>query len=208
VIELAQVILGVRDLEAATSRVRALGLEVVDGGLHPGLGTANRIVPLGRQYLELLGVVDRAAAERSDYGRALLRRIEPGDRLVRWSLRTDRIDDVASRLGLQTERRGRVRPDGVRLSWRAAGLAVSLERPWLPFFVQWDDEGLFPGVSPAVHACGAARIGWLEVRAGDAAMLTRWTAGASAPLRSFDGEPGLRQVGLAAADGTIVAQLP
>ncbi|PYM52268.1 MAG: VOC family protein, partial [Candidatus Rokuibacteriota bacterium] len=46
-LELGQVVLGVRDLEAATRRMEAEGFAVQDGGVHPGLGTANRIIPLG-----------------------------------------------------------------------------------------------------------------------------------------------------------------
>ena len=115
VLELSQVILGVRDLDAATHRMEALGLTVLDGGVHPGVGTANRIVPLGRQYLELLGVVDEALARAGGYGRALLAAIADGDRLVRWSLRTDRIEEVAARLGLS---RGGAPADAPR--WRPA----------------------------------------------------------------------------------------
>ena len=63
-LELSQVIYGVRDLDAATQRLHALGLNVLDGGRHPGLGTANRIIPLGSAYLELLGVVDETEARR------------------------------------------------------------------------------------------------------------------------------------------------
>ena len=62
---IGQVILGVQDLDAAASRFESLGLAVVDGGVHPGLGTANRVVPLGSSYLELLGVVDRSLAAES-----------------------------------------------------------------------------------------------------------------------------------------------
>jgi hypothetical protein len=87
VLALSQIILGVQDLDAATVRMRALGLEVLDGGVHPGLGTANRIVPLDGQYLELLGVVDRAQAASNEYGQAVIRGTAQGDRLVRWSLR-------------------------------------------------------------------------------------------------------------------------
>lgn len=67
-LELSQVIYGVRDLDAATQRMQALGLAVLDGGRHPGLGTANRIIPLGSTYLELLGVVDETEARDNDYG--------------------------------------------------------------------------------------------------------------------------------------------
>lgn len=115
---LSQVILGVRDLGAAAERIEALGLSVIDGGRHPGVGTANRYVPLGAEYFELLGVVDAEEAASSDYGRSLVARIAEGDSLVRWSLRTDDIDGVAARLDLKVERRRRLRPDGVLLTWR------------------------------------------------------------------------------------------
>src|SRR6185437_7033571 len=99
-LELSQVIYGVRDLDAATQRIEALGLTVLDGGRHPGLGTANRIVPLGAAYLERLGVVDEAEARHNNYGMAMLRQIAAGDRLVRWSLRTADLDTVAAERSL------------------------------------------------------------------------------------------------------------
>ena len=49
VLVLSQVIVGVRDLHDATNRFRLLGFDVFDGGVHPGLGTANRVIPLGAQ---------------------------------------------------------------------------------------------------------------------------------------------------------------
>ena len=83
---------------------------MLDGGVHPGVGTANRVIPLGEQYLELLGVVAPDEARASEYGRALLRATEHGDRIVRWSLRTDDIEGVAVRLGITVEPRRRTRP--------------------------------------------------------------------------------------------------
>ena len=77
---LSQVIFGVADLDAATARFRAMGFEVVDGGVHPGVGTSNRVIPLGEEYLELLGVVDHELARASEYGRSLLAAIADGDR--------------------------------------------------------------------------------------------------------------------------------
>ena len=56
----------VRDLDGAAVRFREeLGLDSVVGGRHVGFGTANRIVPLGDQYIEIVGVVDEAEAEGS-----------------------------------------------------------------------------------------------------------------------------------------------
>jgi Glyoxalase-like domain len=203
-LELGQVVLGVRDLDAATRRMEHLGFSVVDGGVHPGLGTANRIIPLGRQYLELLGVVDHALAAASWYGQALLARIADGDRPVRWSLRTDRIEEVAGALGLTAERRERLRPDGRRLTWRAAGLREAAELSWPPFFMQWDDPADFPGALPARHANGATGIAWIEVATPDPARLRRWVSGGAAPLRLAEGAPGLARAAVATRAGELV----
>ncbi len=203
-LELGQVILGVRDLDAATDRMEALGFSVLDGGVHPGLGTANRIIPLGRQYLELLGVVDPVLAASQWYGQALLARIAGGNRLVRWSLRTDAIEAVAGPLGLVPERRRRVRPDGRPLTWQAAGLQDAAEHSWPPFFMQWDDPADFPGALAARHANGATGIAWLEVATPDPARLRRLMSGAEAPIRLVDGMPGLPRVAVTAREGELV----
>ena len=67
--ELDHVLIAVDDLEAAAKEVEErLGLASVAGGRHHGLGTANRIVPLGETYLELVAVVDDAEAAASGFG--------------------------------------------------------------------------------------------------------------------------------------------
>ena len=54
------VIYATRDLDGATAMVEAqLGLTAVAGGRHEGVGTHNRIVPLGDGYLELLASATR-----------------------------------------------------------------------------------------------------------------------------------------------------
>jgi hypothetical protein len=187
VLALSQVIFGVRDLDAATDRFSAMGFEVLDGGVHPGLGTANRVIPLGRQYIELLGVVSLPEASENEYGRSLLRAIEHGDRLVRWSLRTDAIDEVARRLGIKVESRRRVRPDGETLTWRAAGLDLALADATLPFFMQWDRPEQYPGLMRANHPNGARRVSSLSMTPSDPDRLRSWTAGADAPIHETPG---------------------
>lgn len=179
---LSHVIFGVNDLNAATERFRAMGFDVLDGGVHPGVGTANRVIPLGDQYLELLGVVEPALARSSEYGRSLLRAIADGDRLVRWSLRTDAIDRVAVRLGLSVEPRKRVRPDGVLLTWRAAGLSLALADSTMPFFMQWDRAEQYPGCMRANHPNGARAVTKLTIAPRDGDAFRRWTETAEAPL--------------------------
>jgi hypothetical protein len=57
------VLIPVDDLAAAGATMKArYGLTSIEGGRHPGWGTANRVVPLGDAYLELVAVIDRDAA--------------------------------------------------------------------------------------------------------------------------------------------------
>ena len=204
VLVLSQVIVGVRDLHDATNRFRLLGFDVLDGGVHPGLGTANRVIPLGAQYLELLGVVSPELARDNAFGRALIRATAGGDCLVRWSLRTDAIDEVAGRLGLRVEHRKRVRPDGELLTWRAAGLDLALADGTLPFFMQWDHDEQYPGVMASAHPNGARRVTSLAVTPRDGARFPGWTADADVPLRISNGpDPGLWSVAIETDHGEL-----
>ena len=55
--ELDHVLIAVADLAAAAREIEARhGLASIDGGRHPAWGTANRIVPLGDSYLELVAL--------------------------------------------------------------------------------------------------------------------------------------------------------
>lgn len=202
---LSQIIVGVRDLDASADRFRSLGFDVLDGGIHPGVGTANRVIPLGEQYLELLGVVAVDQAREHEYGRSLLRATADGDHLVRWSLRTDMIDDVADRLGIRVEHRRRIRPDGQVLTWRAAGLDLALADATLPFFMQWDRAEQYPGATPTRHQNGARRVTSLSVTPPDVDRFQTWTAGADVPLRVVTGPvPGLWSVGVETDHGELL----
>ena len=207
VLELSQVIIAVRDLEQARARFTDLGFSVVDGGTHPNLGTANWIIPLGAQYLELLGVADPALAASNEFGRAVLDRTAAGDRLARWSLRTDEITAVASARGLEPEARSRVAPSGARLTWRAAGLSDSLRRPCRPFFMQWDDPRQYPGAIPVVHPNGAARVGELLIATDTPDEMREWIGAADAPITIEPGTCDLLGAIVVDAAGTPVTRV-
>jgi hypothetical protein len=103
-------IYAVEDLgEAADAIYEREGLASVPGGRHEGWGTANRIVPLGETYLELIAVVDVEEAESSDFGRAVRRAVTEERPFVGWVAATDDIEAVAGRLDLEVERKSRDR---------------------------------------------------------------------------------------------------
>ena len=71
--QIDHVLIPVDDLAAAGASVTALhGLTSTEGGRHPAWGTANRLIPLGDTYVELIEVVDRDVAALSGFGRWIL----------------------------------------------------------------------------------------------------------------------------------------
>jgi hypothetical protein len=84
--ELDHVLIAVVDLAAAGREIEARhGLASIEGGSHPAGGTANRIVPLGDSYLELVAVVDAATAAESAFGRWVASGVSSGPRPLGWA---------------------------------------------------------------------------------------------------------------------------
>jgi hypothetical protein len=191
------------DLDEAGLAVREhFGLGSVGGGRHPGWGTANRIIPLGPSYLELITVVDEEEAARDATGRLWLRHLRAGEGLLAWCLSSDDIEGVAARLGLDVRWKWRIRPDGSEISWRIAGLEVALDRPWLPFFIAWEvPHDQHPGQMQATGA-QAAGISWVQVGA-DPVELADWVGGEALPVR-FGGPPRVNAVGISVGGREIV----
>jgi hypothetical protein len=201
-------IYAVGDLDAAGDEIyEREGLASVPGGRHEGWGTANRIVPLGETYLELIAVVDAEEAEESDFGRAVLRAQAEDRPLVGWVVATDDIEAVARRLDLDVESKSRDRGDGSTLSWRLAGMETAMESGVLPFFVEWDrqDEG-HPGGAEAVHDADPKGIAWIEVATDDEERLRDWLGEDfdDAKLRITEGKPALCAVAIETGGGEVV----
>jgi catechol 2,3-dioxygenase-like lactoylglutathione lyase family enzyme len=185
-VRIDHVIYATADLDAAAARVEeVLGLAAVPGGRHDGLGTHNRIVPLGGGYLELLAVADDEEAQRSALGSAVLERIaRTGDGLMAWAVAVDDVGPVAERLGIGVSTIARQ-----GLSARLAGVVEAMREPALPFFIARDAGAGDPS------GRGGPGIAWLEV-AGDAERLRAWLDGAALPVRVVDGPPGVRAMGV------------
>lgn len=199
------VVLGSRDLDETASRyLREHGLPSVEGGRHPAWGTANRIVPLGRNYLELMTVVDATEAAASVVGRPVLEALEAGDTLVGWAVATDDIEVIARRLSLEVIGGSRARPDGITLSWKLAGVGRGLETSAFPFFIQWEGPAdLHPGSARVGHRVTPDGIAWVEVSTDEQA-LRAWLGSHDLPLRVTDGPDELSAVAISTSDGEVV----
>jgi len=202
------VIYAVDDLDAAAAVMfDREGLASVPGGRHEGWGTANRIVPLGETYLELITVVDLEEAEQSEFGRAVRRALTEDRPLVGWVVATDDVDGVARRLELEVEERSREADDGSTLSWRLAGLERALKTGGLPFVVQWDvPPERHPGAADVRHETDARGIAWVEVCADDRDAVNEWLGddAKDLPVRITDGDPALGAAAIETAGGEIV----
>jgi hypothetical protein len=185
--QIDHVIWATADLDDAAERLeRSHGLRADGGGRHDGMGTHNRIVPLGRGYLELLAVADAEEAAGSALGRAVTERLAGvGEGLMGWAVSTDDVSAVAARLGtelVEIRRQGFV--------GRLTGVAEAMAEPCLPFFIERGRDVPAPGAGG-----DAGGLRWVEV-AGDEARLAAWLGGEELQVRVQPGPPALLAVGI------------
>ncbi len=203
-VEFDHVIMAAADIDRAADRLWTdFGLASVPGGRHEGHGTGNRIVPLGPDYLEIIGVLDSAEARASPLGRWVRDGSSEGDRLAALCLRTDDLEGVAKRLDLDLVSMSRSRPDGAVLSWTTAGLGAMLGQESLPFFITWHvAPDLHPGAEQAGHRVVPHGISWVEMGA-DPTSMRAWVEDDVLDLRAGDGPPGVTAVAVATSEGII-----
>ena len=182
------------DLDAAAAAAEGLGLPVAAGGRHPGWGTANRIVPLGDAYLELVAVVDPAEAAASGFG-SWVAAAPPGP--MGWAVRSGDLEATARRLGLVVVPGSRQAAGGRTLRWRTAGVEHAATEPSLPFFIAWDPGTAFPGAGGA-----GIEVDRVELR-GDAGRLAEWLGGAGLPVSVRPGPAAIERIVLRAAAGAV-----
>jgi hypothetical protein len=172
-----------RDLDAAAAHFeREHGLTAAGGGRHDGLGTHNRILPLGGGYLELLAVADPEEAAGSALGRTVAAAAEGW---LGWAVVVDDVEAVAARLGTEVSTLSRQ-----GFSARLTAVSEALAEPALPFFLERSAGTPDPGEGAA-----AGGLTWVEV-AGDADRLREWLGGVGLPVRVQPGAPALLSVGV------------
>jgi hypothetical protein len=186
-VRIDHVIWATRDCDAAAAHFeRVHGLTAAGGGRHDGMGTHNRIVPLGDGYLELLAVADPDEAAGSPLGSAVAERLASvGEGWMGWAVGVDDVDAIAARLGTAV---GDISRDGFRA--RLTGVAEALAEPALPFFLERGAGTPDPGAGAE-----AGGLAWVEV-AGDPKRLREWLGGVGLPVRVRSGEPALLAVGV------------
>ena len=204
-------VLAVADLDEAGERIfRDHGLASVAGGVHPAWGTANRIIPMGSVYVELIAVVDPAVAQRSVFGRDILAFTADGrDRWAEICVADTDVDATAARLGIRVGSGSRTTTDGREIRWHGAGLEEGIREPYLPFFISWDvSDDLMPGRMEAEHRIEVRGIERIEV-SGDPGRLDEWLGGQGLPIDVVDEpEAGIRAVTLALASGDTLELRP
>jgi hypothetical protein len=204
VLELDHVVYATADLDGAAEAWRQrYGLASVVGGRHERWGTENRIVPLGSGYLELLSVFDPAVASGDRFASSIAERAAEGGGWVTPVLRTDDLDGVAARLGLEVVEGSRRRPDGEVLRWRSVGVSDHRREPSWPFFIEWDvPPELHPSASRAGYGKPATGISKVDV-SGDPAELEAWLGELPPELSIVDGSPAVLSVTVSTRDGDL-----
>lgn len=199
-IRVDHVLLATPDLQlGARQLLNGHGLESAEGGRHPRWGTANRIAPIGSQYLELVAVYDRELAATNPFGRAVLAEADPDSlRPLAVCLAVDDLTEVARRLGLEPTSGSRTLPSGGEVGWRSVGMEAAFSAQRLPFFIEWNQPSQHPSRSgPRNLPLAIARV---EV-GGEEGRLRSWLAEEVAGLELVGGAPGLRGIELATATG-------
>lgn len=150
---LDHLVLAVPDLDAAVPVIAArLGVHPEPGGVHPGWGTRNALVGLGRDphaYLEIVGPDPEQDVDERAFGVGTIDR----PAFVAWAVRPapgERFDDLVrgagDRLG-PVRAMSRRRADGRELHWRLTAPVTGA----MPFLIDWGDtahpaEALPPAV--------------------------------------------------------------
>lgn len=185
------VLFAVPDLDEASEHLtRHYGLASLEGGQHPSWGTANRIVPLGDSYLELVTVVSPRSVE-SAFGRwvtAATAPLGPGVAPMGWAVRTDELAAVCERLGLSAASGERRTPEGGRLTWSLAGVDEAASGAARPFFVSWGSGTPLPGTTRIEHPRGDTALASVTV-GGDIEDIRSWL-GPEADELPLEFDPG------------------
>lgn len=151
---LDHILLGCSDLDQGINFVELhTGVGPVVGGVHPGRGTRNALLSLGKMhYLEIIAP-DPAQAGHKISRESMVNQLKglTSPRIIEWAAHTSDINAVAEQLrkaGIAFDGPipgSRKRPDGQALNWQTLNLNDN-RSGLLPFFIQWDVTSVHPSV--------------------------------------------------------------
>lgn len=134
---------------------KLLGVRATPGGQHPGRGTRNALVALGRElYLEIIGPDPEQPKPAQPRWAGLDDFAAP--RLATWVARSNDLEQLVSAARQHGVRLGEVmagsrrRQDGTPISWRFTDPSTVVADGIVPFFIDW-------GATP--HPAGSAAQG-------------------------------------------------
>lgn len=151
---LDHILLGCGDLDQGIAFVEQhTGVRPAIGGVHPGRGTRNALLSLGKlHYLEVIAP-DPAQVGTKISRESMINALKAlsAPRIFEWAVHTNDITGVAERL-----RQARIafsgptpgsrkRPDGQVLNWQTLNLDDD-QGGLLPFFIQWSADSIHPSV--------------------------------------------------------------
>ncbi|MFB9731938.1 VOC family protein [Ornithinimicrobium kibberense] len=171
--------------ETAARLGEQLGVEPVDGGVHPRFGTRNVILPLAeRRYLEVVDCLDHPASDKAPFGQAVKARSNRGGGWMAWVVAVDDLGPVEERLGRGAVDGNRHTPQGVDLRWRQIGVKNVIDHGNLPFFVRWESP---PEDHPSQLAESRARLAGLTI-GGEPPIVRAWLGLGDAPEGAFESQ--------------------
>jgi hypothetical protein len=147
------ILIGSPNLEAAIDWFeKSTGVRPMVGGRHPGRGTRNALVSLGKaHYLELIAPDAEQTKADTEWltERVNKLRAMPGPRAFNWAVSTRDMEATrraVERAGLKfmgPAPGSRKRPDGRVLEWSSLTLTDDANG-LIPFFIQWGPQSLHP----------------------------------------------------------------
>lgn len=171
--------------ETAARLGEQLGVEPVDGGVHPRFGTRNVILPLAEQrYLEVVECLDHPASDKAPFGQAVKARSNRGGGWMAWVVAVDDLGPVEERLGRGAVDGNRHTPQGVDLRWHQIGVKNVIDHGNLPFFVRWESP---LADHPSQLTESRARLAGLTI-GGEPTIVRAWLGLGDAPEGAFESQ--------------------
>lgn len=188
--------MGVADFRASAADWQSdHGLAAIEGlrfDEAPAFG--NWAVPLGRTWIELVGVADEEAGRGDPRAQMFASVVSARDRLLGWALAPENLDAVAERLQLPVSDRHATRiATGERFTWRQVGFDETRVEYYLPFFIGWDHD-VHTEMDLSTSEVANARAKPEEVTlklTGDPGRLARWLGEIEAPISITHGTPSI-----------------